>query len=95
MREFIAKKGVEGLVKVIHAEDRFEGATNLLLHYGFGALKPNMGIIGDSLNEKGRDKFCGLIHRLYQIKNNLLIMHKGAAGVSFAVGLNSNEKKKI
>lgn len=77
IKEFMSKRGVEGLVKVIDAKDRFKGVTNLVLHYGLGALKPNTVIVGESQSEEFRDDFCGMISRFYQMKRNVLIVHKG------------------
>lgn len=77
IREFMSKRGVQGLVKVIESEDRFEGVTNLVNHYGLGALSPNTVIIGKSQSEETREDFCGMISRFYDLKRNILIVHKG------------------
>lgn len=83
IREFMSKRGVEGLVKVIEAEDRFQGVTNLALHYGLGALKPNTVIVGESQSEGFRGDFSQMIHRFYKMKRNVLIIHKAEEGEAF------------
>lgn len=77
IKDFMGKRGVEGLVKVIEADDRFQGASNLVSHYGLGALRPNTVILGKSQSDEFRLDFCQMIYRIYQQKRNILIVHKG------------------
>jgi hypothetical protein len=41
IREYIAKRGVEGLVKVYPSKNRFEGTVNFIRAYALGAWEPN------------------------------------------------------
>lgn len=54
IREFLSKRGIQGLVKVIAANDRFQGVTNLVQSFGLGSLEPNTIILGDSEDPKFR-----------------------------------------
>ncbi len=83
IKDFMGKRGVEGLVKVIEADDRFQGASNLVSHYGLGALQPNTVIIVESQSNEFRKDFCQMIYRIYQQKRNLLIVHKGKGEQAF------------
>ena len=83
IQEFMQKKGVNGLVKIMPAEDRFIGATNLVNAYGLGALVPNTIILGESQSEKFRPDFCSMIERFYEMQRNVLIVHKAKEGRTF------------
>ena len=61
IRDFLSKRGVQGLVKVISSKDRFEGVTNLVQSFGLGALEPNTIILGDSEDPKFLPGFCRMI----------------------------------
>jgi hypothetical protein len=77
IRSYLAKNGVISLVKVVTAESPFQGVTSLAESYGMGALEPNTIIIGESENPESRPEFCKMIHRFYELKKNVLIVHKG------------------
>jgi amino acid transporter len=83
IQEFMLKKGVNGLVKVMQAKDRFEGAVNLVNAYGLGTLVPNTVILGESLSDESRSNFCNMIHRFYDLQRNVLIVHKAKEGPTF------------
>lgn len=75
IREFLAKRGVQGLVKVTTAEDSFQGAERLVEAYGLGALVPNTVILGDSENLEVRESYCQMIAKFHQLNRNVLIVH--------------------
>ncbi|MCA1801948.1 MAG: hypothetical protein LC662_05775, partial [Rhodothermaceae bacterium] len=75
IREYMAKRGVQGLVRVISAPDSFEGAKRMVDYYGLGALVPNTIILGDSENLELREKYCDMIRYFYQLKRNVVIIH--------------------
>ncbi|MBL4707117.1 MAG: amino acid permease [Flavobacteriales bacterium] len=83
IQEFMLKKGVNGLVKVMQAKDRFTGAANLVNAYGLGTLVPNTVILGESQSEKYRPDFCTMIQRFYDLQRNILIVHKAKDGATF------------
>lgn len=89
IQEFMLKKGVNGLVKVMQAKDRFEGAVNLVNAYGLGTLVPNTVILGESQSEKYRPDFCQMIQHFYELQRNVLIVHKAQDGATFG------ERKRI
>lgn len=75
IREYMAKRGVQGLVRVISAPDSFEGAMRMVDYYGLGALVPNTIILGDSENLELREKYCDMIRYFYRLKRNVVIIH--------------------
>lgn len=83
IQEFMLKKGVNGLVKVIQAEDRFIGASHLINAYGLGTLVPNTVIVGESRSDQFRPDFCAMIERFYKLQRNVLIVHKAKEGKTF------------
>lgn len=83
IQAFMLKKGVNGLVKVMPAEDRFVGAVNLVNAYGLGTLVPNTVILGESQTDEFRPDFCKMIEKFYQSQRNVLIMHKAKEGSAF------------
>ena len=83
IQEFMLKKGVNGLVKVMQAKDRFEGAVNLVNAYGLGTLVPNTVILGESQSKEFRADFCQMIQRFYELQRNVLIVHKAKDDKTF------------
>tara|TARA_R110002124_G_scaffold150564_1_gene317285 strand:- start:5383 stop:7620 length:2238 start_codon:yes stop_codon:yes gene_type:complete len=75
IREFLAKRGIQGLVKVLTAVDPFEGGEHLVEAYGLGALVPNTIILGDSENEDIRKDYCQMIATFHRLQRNVLIVH--------------------
>jgi CheY-like chemotaxis protein len=75
IRDFLSKRSIQGLVRVISAPDAFEGAEDLVKSYGLGTLVPNTIILGDSENEKIREKYCNMIAHFHDQNRNVLIIH--------------------
>jgi amino acid transporter len=75
IRDFMAKRSVQGLVRVTTAEDPFQGAEDLVEAYGLGALVPNTVILGDSENAEVIDDYCDMIASFYQQQRNVIVVH--------------------
>jgi amino acid transporter len=75
IRDFLSKRSIQGLVRVIASPDTFKGAEDLVKSYGLGTLVPNTIILGDSQNEEIRDKYCEMITHFYDQKRNTIIIH--------------------
>jgi len=75
VREYLAKRSIQGLVRVVSAPDSFEGAKRLVDSYGLGTLVPNTIILGDSENLDVRDKYCDMIRYFYNQKRNVIVIH--------------------
>lgn len=76
IRDFLAKRSVQALVRVTTAPDPFEGAERLIESYGLGALVPNTVILGDSENESIREQYCKMISTFHRQKRNVLVVHE-------------------
>jgi len=76
IKDFMAKRGVEGLVKVFTAKNRFDGTVDLVNAYGLEGLQPNTIILGESDHEDIQIDFCQMIQQFYWMKRNVLIVHR-------------------
>lgn len=77
IQNYLSKRAVQGLVRVMPASDPFEGAERMVEAYGLGALVPNTIILGDSENPDVRERYCQMIKRFYNLQRNVLIVRKG------------------
>lgn len=75
IQDFISKRGIQGMVRVIGAPDPFEGGRRLVDSYGLGTLVPNTIILGDSENAPNRSKYCDMIRYMFEQKRNVIIIH--------------------
>jgi amino acid transporter len=78
IRDYLDKRGVQALVRLITAPDPFIGAKNLVEIYGLGPLVPNTILLGDSEEPSNRDRYCDMIANLHQAKRNLIIFRENA-----------------
>ena len=76
IREYLKKRGVRALVRVITANDPFEGAMKLVETYGLGPLVPNTILLGDSEEPSLRQQFCNAIAQIHASKRNVVIFHE-------------------
>lgn len=75
IRDFLSKRSIQGLVRVISAENAFEGSKDLVKSYGLGALVPNTIILGDSENKEMRQQYCDMISHFHDQNRNIFIIH--------------------
>ncbi|VEP14801.1 Amino acid transporter [Hyella patelloides LEGE 07179] len=76
IRNYLQKRGVRALVRVVSADDPFEGAMRLVETYGLGPLVPNTIIMGDSEDIERRPNFCQALTQIHASKRNLVIFHE-------------------
>ncbi|MEO1464609.1 MAG: amino acid permease [Cyanobacteria bacterium J06633_1] len=76
IRDYLQKRGVRALVRVVTAEDPFDGAVKLVETYGLGPLVPNTIVMGDSEQPESRAGFCNAIAEIHESKRNLVIFHE-------------------
>ncbi|NNF39278.1 MAG: amino acid permease [Gemmatimonadetes bacterium] len=74
IREYLGKRGVQGLVRVVPAPDPFAGAERLVEYYGLGALSPNTVLLGDTARTELRDRYCTMIERFHEARRNIVIV---------------------
>ncbi len=75
IRDFVNRKHIQSLVRVVHDENAFEGSKRLVDSYGLGTLVPNTIILGDSENEAMLEPYCNMIAHFYQLNRNVLVVH--------------------
>ena len=80
VRDYMAKRGVQGLARVMGAPDRFVGATRLVEAYGLGALTPNTVMLGASVSAEDRGRYCTLLKEIYTHQRNVVVVREGPDG---------------
>jgi amino acid transporter len=80
IREYLARRGVQSLVRVVTAPDPFAGAERLIGAYGLGALVPNTVLLGDSEQAEHREGFCRFIVGCHEARRNVLVVRESASG---------------
>ncbi|MEM9213555.1 MAG: amino acid permease [Cyanobacteria bacterium P01_F01_bin.150] len=78
IRDYLDRRGVQALVRIVTAPDPFEGAMQLVETYGIGPLVPNTILLGDSEESTRRDAYCGLIAQLHQAQRNVVILRENS-----------------
>ena len=76
IREYLRKKGIRALTRVITADDPFAGAVKLVETYGLGPLVPNTIVMGDSEQPEHRGSFCQAIAEIHASNRNVVIFHE-------------------
>ncbi len=77
VQDYMAKRGVHGLVRVMTAPDAFVGAERLVQAYGLGALVPNTILLGDSERDELRPRYCSMVEHFYDARRNVVIVRGG------------------
>ncbi|MCL7960533.1 MAG: Na-K-Cl cotransporter [marine benthic group bacterium] len=78
IHDYLARRGIEALIRLIRAPDPFEGAERLVEAYGLGELSPNTYLVGDSEVPDHRDAYCRMIARFHEGRRNVVILHYNA-----------------
>ncbi len=73
--EYLEKRGVQALLRVVRAPDAFAGAEKLVDAYGLGALVPNTVLLGGSENKESRERYCAMLAYFHRAERNLIIIH--------------------
>jgi len=76
IRNYLEKKGMQALVRVITAHDIFTGAQHLVETYGLGPVIPNTILLGDSESVEHRANYCQMIAQIHKSKRNLVIFRE-------------------
>jgi solute carrier family 12 sodium/potassium/chloride transporter 2 len=72
--DYLARRGVQTLVRVVEAPGPFEGAERLATTYGLGPLVPNTVILGDSEQPQHRDEYCRTIATFHRARQNVIVL---------------------
>ncbi|MEJ2205498.1 MAG: Na-K-Cl cotransporter [Gemmatimonadota bacterium] len=74
IQEYLGRRGIDGLVRVVSAQDPFAGTEILVEAYGLGPLVPNTVLLGDSEREAVRDRYCAMVQHFWRSKRNVVIV---------------------
>jgi solute carrier family 12 (sodium/potassium/chloride transporter), member 2 len=72
--DYLQKRGVRGLVRLISAADPFDGGERLVEAYGLGPLVPNTVILGDSQMPSHREAYCRMVRSFHRARRNVVII---------------------
>lgn len=72
--EYMDKQGIQALVRIVKADDPFEGARQLVATYGLGTLVPNTIVLGATEEASHHQAYCQMIGRFYAAQRNTLIV---------------------
>ena len=78
IRDYLQKRGVQALVRVVTASDPLEGGLRLVETYGLGPLVPNTILLGDSEEPERRQQYCQTIAQIHQANRNVVIFRENA-----------------
>lgn len=74
IQDFLRKRGIGALVRVVAARDPFVGSERLVETYGLGTLVPNTVLLGDTMESGHRAPYCRMVERFYFSKRNVIIV---------------------
>ncbi len=74
IQDFLRKRGIGALVRVVAARDPFVGSERLVETYGLGSLVPNTVLLGDTMESDHRTPYCRMVERFYFSKRNVIII---------------------
>jgi amino acid transporter len=74
IHDFLLKRGIQALVRVVSAPDPFSGSEQLVETYGLGNLVPNTVLLGDTKEEGHQAPYCRMVERFYRARRNVLIV---------------------
>jgi amino acid transporter len=74
IHDFLRKRGIQALVRVVSAPDPFSGSEQLVEAYGLGNLVPNTVLLGDTKEEAHQTPYCRMVERFYRARRNVLIV---------------------
>jgi amino acid transporter len=75
MRDYLARRGVQSLVRVIPAPNPSSGAERLVETYGLGPLTPNTVLLGDTSEVGHEQRFAKMIQFFNGARRNVVIVH--------------------
>jgi len=76
--DYLARRSVQALIRLVRAPDPFEGAQRLVEAYGLGEMVPNTILLGDSEVSEHRDAYCRMLARFHEGRRNVVILHHNA-----------------
>ncbi len=76
IEDYLDKRGIDSLVKVMRDDDFYKGAEALVKAYGYGPIRPNTILMGDSAAEEASEQYAQLVRAVYQMDRNLILVRE-------------------
>jgi hypothetical protein len=76
IRDYLERKGVQALVRIVTADNPFDGGQKLVETYGIGPLVPNTVILGDNEAPERRHQYCQMLAAIHRAKRSLVILRE-------------------
>jgi solute carrier family 12 sodium/potassium/chloride transporter 2 len=83
VRDHLAERKVDALVRVVSAPTPYVGASVLVEAYGLGGLVPNTVLLGDGETTSDAGEYATMIHRMHDAGRNVVVV-RAAADTTFA-----------
>ncbi len=77
VKDFLQKKGVHALVRIVDAEKRHEGIRQFVESYGLGSVVPNTVVMGTSTDDESFTAYADLVASLHAARRNLIVFSEG------------------
>ncbi len=75
-REYLLKREVPAFIRTLPAIDPFEGAATMIRSYGFGPLRPNTILIGETHQAASLVRYAELVQLVARSKRNLIVVRE-------------------
>lgn len=72
--EYLTKRGLQSLVRIVQAPTLLEGSRRLVDAYGLGQLVPNTIMVGNSERPEYRKDFCDMVAYFNAARRNVTIL---------------------
>ncbi|WP_407084198.1 amino acid permease [Candidatus Atelocyanobacterium thalassae] len=76
IRDYLQRRGVKALVRLVTAPDPFDGAERLVETYGLGSIVPNTILLGDSQQATHRKRYCQMIANFHKAQRNVIVLRE-------------------
>jgi len=77
VQDFLERRGVQALVRIVEAKERFEGIRQLVESYGLGRISPNTVVMGTSDDQGSEAEYSKLIGALHEGRRNVIVYSDG------------------
>ncbi|NEO88323.1 MAG: Na-K-Cl cotransporter [Spirulina sp. SIO3F2] len=76
LQDYLDRRSVPALVRVVTADNPFEGAQQLVATYGLGSLVPNTILFGDSEDASRREAYCQMLRLIHEANRSLVVLRE-------------------
>lgn len=77
VRDFLQRRGVHALVRIVTAEDPYRGTRQLVEGYGLGRVVPNTVLMGLLVKDDSVEEYCDTLRAIHEGRRNLVLFSEG------------------